>query len=171
MPETEKIELEEVTKQDKKDVLDAVIIDMLADELPPAVQEKLPNGGNTIVQAPGDKLTVKTSGIVNEISKIKLEAPGSKPVKSVMGTATVIATVVQHIDKNKAANAGDVLKYLGDEFIRDGKLMQEEKFTVPNVDMGKLRKGMKIAGKALIGTGKVLLTASKAATFFSRMGK
>lgn len=169
MPETE---IKEVTRQDKKDALDAVVVDILSDELSVDVQEKLPEGVNAVVQAPGDKLVVKT-GIVDEISKATPGAPG-KSIAGVVGAASIVATVVKNIDKAKAENASTILRYIGEEFTRDGKLMQEGKFNIPGSDAEKIRKlskGMKIAGKALVVAGRVCLTASKAAGFFSKFGK
>lgn len=170
LPETN---IEKVTKQDKIEALDAVVIDMLTDELPIKMQNKLPNGGNTVLQAPGDKLIIKTS-IVDKISQVELPHIEHKPVQSVAAAATtisIIATVMQQIDKNKAANASTILQHIGNEFVHDGKLMQEKTFSVPDMDMVKLRRGMKIAGKAFVAAGTICLTASKAAAFFSKWGK
>ena len=172
MPETGKKHEEkvlEVLEQDKKDALDAVVIDMLADELPQIIQKELPNGGNTIVQAPGDKLTIKT-GVVNELPKAGTSVDGThKPVKSVagaVGAISIATTILNHVDQNKAGNASDVLKFLGAELVREGKLVQDGKIQVVGADAERLKKGMKIAGKAIMIAGQVCTTASKSLNFF-----
>lgn len=168
MPKTEKIvkKRKPVTKKEKKEVLDAIVIDMLADKLPTEHQKELPDGGVMVTQASGEQVTIKTdvvkelpkAGIVvtPEISEKEVEEQ-KKSIAEAIGPLNIAEPILENTHPNKAEHASEALNFIGDQMKEEANIL---------IDKNRL-----VIAKALLMVSHILKTSAKTVKFFSKFKK
>lgn len=168
MPKTEKIvkKRNPVSKEDKKEVLDAIVVDMLADKLPDEQQKELPDGGVLITQTLGETVAIKTdvvselpkAGMVvtSEISEKEVESE-KKNIAEAIGSINIAEPILEHTTPNKAEHASEALNFLSDQLKEEADIL--------------IQGNRLIIAKALLMASHILKTSSKTVKFFSKFKK
>ena len=141
-----------VEEQDKYNVLSAVVFDVLASELPEESQELLPGGGEIIKQASEDNLTVKTN-VMESVPIDPIPAESCAGIGAI-SALTIAGSIIAHVDQGKMEDASSVLKYLGNELIKEGNIVY------------LYSESTKVIGRGIIIAGNVCVYASKSVEFF-----
>ena len=168
MPKTGKIvkRRKPVSKKDKKEVLDAIVVDMLADKLPNEDQKELPDEGAMVTQASGEQVTIKTdivselpkAGIVvtPEISEKEVEEQ-KKNIAEAIGPINIAQPILENTHPNKAEHASEALNFISDQMKEEANVLIE--------------RNRLVIAKALLMAAHVLKTSSKTVKFFSKFKK
>jgi hypothetical protein len=167
MPHRKKIvgKKKPISKEEKKEVLDAIIVDMLADKLSVEHQEKLPNEGVMVTQSPEEGLAIQTD-VVSELPKPGIvvtseTAPEVSDQKQVIadaiGQISIAQPILDNVHPTKGDQASEALNFISDQIQEEAQIL--------------ISKDRFVIGKALLIAARVLKTSSKTVNFFSKLKK
>lgn len=161
MPKTKK----KVTKEEKNEVLDAVVVDMLADNLSEEHQKELPDEGIMVTQTSEEEVTIKTD-VVKELpeagivvtSETSQEVSEKKDaIAEAIGPINIAAPILENTHPNKAEQASEALNFISDQLKEEADIL--------------IQGNRQVIAKALLVAAHILKTSAKTVKFFSKFKK